>query len=425
DIEDAGGNIIAPSDPQFNNVTLSLVGAPAGVTLGGTTTVTEQNGVATFSDISIALPGTYMLTASDQSLASATSFSVTIVAPPKLIPNVGLGSSNIEVAQYQSVTLTASVGFAIEDGAFVVGAVPTGTVSFYDGQTLLYTGAVDASGTLQFVTSTLQPGAHSITASYSGDGAYAAGTSTALTQTIDPIAADSPLLVPTISKAKIPASIVEGTPIKAPLPIVVANHGGGLSTAAFTITVYASPIQTLDPSAVQFLTVSHSVKLKPGASKTIPVKLGALPTTLPNGAYYLLVKVVDQAGSTTITATNSAMQIAAPFVSLSASVGAITPGNIPVGKKGAVTVTISNSGNVIAAGGAMISLGLTSDGMAVASSLLSLTKNVKIKPGATLTLHLRFTRTASQVAGTYFPSVSIGLGGQEASAIGNVTLMLT
>ncbi|HWE02781.1 MAG TPA: Ig-like domain repeat protein [Tepidisphaeraceae bacterium] len=420
DIEDAGGNIVAPADAQFSNVVLSVAGGPAGATLGGATTVAEQAGVATFSDISISLPGTYALTASDGSLKTAVSHSFTIAPPAKATVNVTVSSSNPATVQYQLVTLVATVAPVTQTGA-----VPTGAVNFYDGQTLLYTGAVSSAGTVQFTTSTLQPGAHSITASYAGDSAFASGVSPALSQTINAIAPDAPLLSPSLANAKIPASVVEGTPIKSVLPVVIANHGGGLYANAVSITVFASQNQTFDPTAVQILSLTHAVKLKPGAGKIISVKPGSLPTTLANGSYYFIVQVVDQSGSVTQTTAAAAMQVAAPFVSLAASVGGVTPGIIPPGKHGAVAVTITNTGNVIAAGSATINVGLSADGSAVAASLVSLVKNVKIKPGSALTLHLRFTRSASQAAGTYFPTVSVSLNGQDASMIGTVPFMLT
>lgn len=58
---------------------------------------------------------------------------------------------------------------------------PSGTVSFYDGAILL--GSETVSGNqATFTTSALSGGAHSITASYSGDASFTASTSTSLSQ---------------------------------------------------------------------------------------------------------------------------------------------------------------------------------------------------------------------------------------------------
>ena len=69
-VQDAGGNLVTSASPQ---VTLSLANA-AGATLGGTTTVTAVNGVATFTGLSVDKAGTgYTLQAAAAGLTPATS----------------------------------------------------------------------------------------------------------------------------------------------------------------------------------------------------------------------------------------------------------------------------------------------------------------------------------------------------------------
>ncbi len=58
--------------------------------------------------------------------------------------------------------------------------VPTGTVTFLDGSTVLGTGAVDGTGKATFQTTALTGGSHSITATYDGDTLYLGSVSTAL-----------------------------------------------------------------------------------------------------------------------------------------------------------------------------------------------------------------------------------------------------
>jgi hypothetical protein len=83
----------------------------------------------------------------------------------------------------QAVTFTAAVE--------TTGAIPTtpaGSVSFYDGTTLLQAVALNASGVATLTTSGLAAGVHAITAVYSGNGAgnepTAASTSAALQQLV-------------------------------------------------------------------------------------------------------------------------------------------------------------------------------------------------------------------------------------------------
>ncbi len=66
------------------------------------------------------------------------------------------------------------------------GYVPTGTISFYDGSTLL--GTVTLSNpvppSITLSVSNLAAGSHSITAVYSGDSLFAGSTSDPLTITV-------------------------------------------------------------------------------------------------------------------------------------------------------------------------------------------------------------------------------------------------
>ncbi len=73
-----------------------------------------------------------------------------------------------------SVTFTAT----INKGTGV--PVPTGTVTFSDGATVLGTGAVNASGVATFSTAALALGPHSVSAAYGGDTLYAASNSAAV-----------------------------------------------------------------------------------------------------------------------------------------------------------------------------------------------------------------------------------------------------
>jgi hypothetical protein len=76
-IETSDGSAISTDNTQ---VTLSIDSGPAGATLGGTLTVTAQNGVATFTGLTLDTAGTYTLSSADStdSLTSAPSVSFTV-----------------------------------------------------------------------------------------------------------------------------------------------------------------------------------------------------------------------------------------------------------------------------------------------------------------------------------------------------------
>jgi V8-like Glu-specific endopeptidase len=102
---------------------------------------------------------------------------------------VGLHSSTNATVAGQPVTFTAYVGGA--------GSIPTGTVTFYDGDSVLGAGQLTQHTTglfedayTTFTTSTLGVGSHTITAVYGGDSNHQSGASTALTVTVKPAQPD-------------------------------------------------------------------------------------------------------------------------------------------------------------------------------------------------------------------------------------------
>jgi len=138
-----------------------------------TTTATATSTPGTYP-IAIALTGSaagnYTLT------VGAGSGSVIIGKAPSTI---SLSASSASPSFGATETLTATV-------ASTTSGSPTGTVSFYDGATLLNaTGAaVNASGVATLALTTLAVGAHSITAVYSGDTDFLASTSSAVIPTV-------------------------------------------------------------------------------------------------------------------------------------------------------------------------------------------------------------------------------------------------
>jgi hypothetical protein len=93
---------------------------------------------------------------------------------------IDLGSSNNPANPGADVQFSATVSSAVS----TISATPAGQVTFYDGAKQIGTAPL-SSGTATFdAGSSLAGGAHSITAQYSGDSKFAAGTSSALTQNI-------------------------------------------------------------------------------------------------------------------------------------------------------------------------------------------------------------------------------------------------
>jgi Bacterial Ig-like domain (group 3)/FG-GAP-like repeat len=95
--------------------------------------------------------------------------------------SIVLQSSSPHSAVGASVTFTATVSGSKVRG---VTAVPTGTVTFFDGTTQLLQPVALNSGVAALAVSTLTVGSHNITAQYSGDTNYVAATSAVVVQIV-------------------------------------------------------------------------------------------------------------------------------------------------------------------------------------------------------------------------------------------------
>lgn len=148
-----------------------------GSALLGTSTVNNA-GQATYSSSSLPV-GTNSITAVYSGVGNygGSTSNATPVEVHAIATTTALSSSATSILLHASLTLTAQVAPVPSGGS-------PGTVSFYDGQTLLGTGTVDASGIAVLATSNLLQGAHTITAVYSGNTSYAASNSGSVTVTV-------------------------------------------------------------------------------------------------------------------------------------------------------------------------------------------------------------------------------------------------
>ena len=108
DVDSASGGVVTT---DASSVTLSILTGPTGGAIIGTATASAVNGVATFGALSFTEAGTYTLTATDGSLAAATSASFVISAA---------SASQLAFAQQPTgatagSTLTPAVTVAVED----------------------------------------------------------------------------------------------------------------------------------------------------------------------------------------------------------------------------------------------------------------------------------------------------------------------
>lgn len=119
----------------------------------------------------------------------------------------------------QALTFTATVS--------ATSGTPTGTVTFLDGTSTIGTATLDSTGAASFTTSALAVGAHTITASYSGDSNFNANTSSPFTQIVN-------LDVPTVAVNASPNPGIFGQPVIATATVSATAPGSGMPTGTVT-----------------------------------------------------------------------------------------------------------------------------------------------------------------------------------------------
>ena len=195
--------------------------------------------------------GTHVLTAGyagDTADAASTSSALNQVVNLASTTTT-LKSSASPVGQGGSVTFSVAITGS--------GGVPSGTVQFLDGATVIGTGTVSGTGAATFTTTTLALGNHTITAAYSGDSfnsgstsapttevIQTAATTVAITASVNPATFGNPLLL---------TATVSGTGAVATGTVTFLDAGVSIGTgtlnasgvATFTTTTLALGSHTL------------------------------------------------------------------------------------------------------------------------------------------------------------------------------------
>jgi hypothetical protein len=167
---------------QFTAVVTSNGTAPTGTVsfMEGTATLGSATvgagGVATWSTNSLTMGQHTIVAVYQGDAANNTSTSASLQQNVLPVTSVGLSSNQNPGTAGAAVTFTATVTGQ--------GTVPTGTITFRDGSTVIGTSALNGQGVATLTLSTLSVGANSITASYGGDAANASSTSNAYAETI-------------------------------------------------------------------------------------------------------------------------------------------------------------------------------------------------------------------------------------------------
>jgi len=230
------------------------------------------------------------------------------VAIGRAASTISLTSSNVTPYLGAPVTLTARVG------STTIG-VPTGSVAFNDGTTVLRTAAIDSTGSVSYSTSAFAAGAHSINVVYLGDTNFSGATSAVTVETVGAVPDFTIATAGATSQLVIPGqSVTYGFTVQSqgaafPSPVTLTASGlpsGAIATFApatitpgSTATTFSLSVQTpalktanrapTNPSHNPLLPVSSALLLLPlMSSKRLRASLGKMPRTLFSALLLLL-----------------------------------------------------------------------------------------------------------------------------------------
>ena len=297
------------------------------VTLGVVTVNAAGNAVLNVSTLAV---GTHNIVASyagNTNYASSSSSPLAEVIQISSTTTVGSSTNNSTLAG-EPATLNATVTSAT--------GIPTGTVTFYDGATILGTAPLNAQGIATLTTSTLSVGTHTLTAVYGGDPNYNGSTSATWTQTIS--------LATTAVTLTGPATPVDaGNPVN--LSSTLSTNGvaptgtltlrdGGTVIATQTVTAAGTfPFSTSTLSiGTHTLTMTYS-----GDANNAPAVSPAITV------------VIQQAPSMTVLTSSSNPSPLGQPVTLTATISSGSPaisGSVTFEDGGAVIGTSAVSGGI-------------------------------------------------------------------------------
>src|SRR5437899_2616309 len=253
-------------------------------------TVTLVNGSASLVTSTLTT-GNHSLTAvynGSQNFLTSTSPAVTQVVNSQTTTSLTAPPNPSVIGQ--AVTLTAVVS-PVAPGT----GVPTGTVTFRDGATVLATVTL-VNGSASFVTSTLAVGSHSLTAAYSGGGNFLASTSAVVAHTVNPGSTSTSL-----TSTPNPSTLGQTVTLSATVSAVAPAVGIPTGTVTFRDGATSLGVVTLVNGSASFQTAalavgSHPLTATYNGSATFATSTSPVVTQIVNAA-------AAAATSTSLTST--------------------------------------------------------------------------------------------------------------------------
>ena len=197
----------------------------------------------------------------------------------------------------------------------------------------------------------------------------------------------------------------------------VTNGSAATSAGVTKVELYATTTGAIDAASTLVASTTKKLKLAAGRSARLAVAVKSLQ--LPAGTYTILPRTTSAAGTVTDGTTGPTVTVAAPFVALTAVIGAVSPTALAAGKPITVTVTLTNAGNTDVRGSGSITLALSADGVATAVPFTPVKHAVNVRAnGRAFSVRLKVKTPATTPAGSYVVLASVVQGANTATAVG-------
>lgn len=327
------------TDGLANNLNVT-VGLSTGTGLLSGTQVLDigvlgGNGSVAFTDLQISAAGIKRLTAVASGLNDAETNDFSVNQANTVI---SLSTDNNPVCNGAALTLTASV----------LPVAATGTVEFFDGVISLGTATI-SGGQATLIISSLGTGAHTLSATYSGDADYLGSSSTGVSQQVNPPAPATPGII-SGSTAVCPGATgivytVSAVPDASSYSWTVPagwtiNSGAGTNSISVTAGVFGQNgtiSVTASNGCGTSVASSLSVSVNPPAPVT-PASISGSPAVCPGttGNVYTVSAVPDASSYNWTVPTGWSITSGAGTNSITVTAGA-------VGQNGNITVIAVNT----------------------------------------------------------------------------------
>lgn len=331
-----------------------------GATVLGTVNLTGLSATLAISNLPVGANSITAVYSGDLNFQTSTSSILTQQVDPAG-PIITLSSSLNPSTYGELVTFTSTVAAPTTLG------IPSGTVSFFDGATLLGTGTLAPSGanisTATFAIDTLSGGANSITAVYSGDTNFTTVTSSVLTQNVNQVITTTTIF----SSSPNPSQF--GEPV-----ILKANIAGAVAlpplSPSGTVTFFdgATPLGTVPVTMLSANTGTATLTVT-----TLSIGTHALTASYSGDINYIsslsssMTQKVIFSGTANTTTTSQTPSVFGQLVTFTSTVTATIPG------MGSPTGTVEFYDGVQLLGtGTLVSTGPTTSQATFSTSGLSL-----------------------------------------------------